>query len=173
MAAVIGSASPASAKPKEKAKAAQKATRTWKSVVDYVFKNGADWPIKAPSSRTLGYGSDEVPAKGLSIDDDKSKDGKEHSICVVYEVDEKGISRPKGIDIGTMLVKEVAPGTEIDGYQIRMSLDGTPISAMHATGIVGQVRQVALPPDAKEIKALFAAESSLYLKDIDLKQLLP
>lgn len=173
IAAVIGFASPASAKPKEKAKAVKKISRTWKSVADYVFQNGAEWPIKAPSSRTLGYGLDEVPAKGLSVDDDKSKDGKEHSICVVYEVDEKGVSRPKGIDIGTMLVKEIAAGTEIDGYQIRMSLDGTPISAMHATGIVGKVRQVALPPDAKEIKALFAAESAFYLKDVDLKQLLP
>lgn len=173
LSAMIGFAAPASAKPKEKAKAVKKTARTWKTVVDHVFKNGADWPIKAPSSRTLGYESDEVPAKGLSIDDDKSKDGKEHSICVVYAVDEKGVSRPTGIDIGTMLVKEIASGTEIDGYQIRMSLDGTPISAMHATGIVGKVKQVALSPEAKEIKALFAAESALYLKDVDLKQLLP
>ncbi|MBI2386388.1 MAG: hypothetical protein HYV14_10290 [Elusimicrobia bacterium] len=174
IAALIGFAAPASAKPKEKTKTAKKqVARTWQAVADYVFKNGTDWPIKAPSSRTLGYESDEVPAKGLSIDDDKSKDGKEHSICVVYEVDEKGVPRPKGIDIGTMLVKETASGSEIDGYQIRMSLDGTPISAMHATGIVGKVRQVALPPEAKEIKALFAAESALYLKDADLKQLLP
>lgn len=167
---LIALGSPASSKEKKKA---AKQARTWKTVVDYVFKNGTDWPIKLPTSRTLGYGSDEVNAKGLSIDDDKSKDGKEHSICIVYEADEKGKSQPKGIDIGTMLVKEIGVDKEIDGYQIRMSLDGTPISAMRATGIVGRVKQQALSPDAKEIKSLVALEKELYLKNIELTQLLP
>lgn len=171
LAALIAAAPPVSAK--EKKKSVKQASRTWKTIVDYVFKNGTEWPIKAPTSRTLGYDLDEVKAKGLSIDDDKSKDGKEHSICIVYVVDEKGVSRPEGIDIGTMLVKEIGSTQEINGYQIRMSLDGAPISGMHATGLVGQVKQVALKPDSNEIKGVLAAETDLYLKTIMLSQLLP
>lgn len=171
LASILGFASPLSAK--EKKASSKKPVRTWSAVVDYVFKNGEEWPIKAPSSRTLGYDADEVPAKGLSIDDDKSTDGQEHSICIVYKIDEKGNKKPTGIDIGTMRVKEINSGKEIDGYQIRMSLDGKPISAMHATGIVGHVKQQALTADAKEVKALFAAERDLYLKNIELTQLLP
>ncbi|MDD5304595.1 MAG: hypothetical protein PHS14_15980 [Elusimicrobia bacterium] len=171
LAALLAFGSPASAK--EKKKPAKQAARTWKTVVEYVFKNGTDWPIKAPSSRTLGYGSDEVLAKGLSIADDKSKDGKEHSVCITYEIDAKGVQRPKEIDLGTMLVKETSGQKEIEAFRMRMSLDGTLLGAMHATGIVGHVKQLALMPDSKEIRAVFNSERDLYLKQIELAQLQP
>ena len=72
-----------------------------------------------------------------------------------------------------MLVKNVDGGQEINGYQVRMALDGTPLGAMHATGIVGRVKQEALSVKSKEVKGVVAAESDLYLKDVKLEQLLP
>ena len=171
LASLIAFVPPASAK--EKKKPAKQAARTWKNIVDYVFKNGTEWPIKAPSSRTLGYGLDEVQAKGLSIDEEKSKDGKEHSVCITYEIDAKGIQRPKEIDLGTMLIKETAGQKEIEAYRMRMSLNGAILGAMHATGIVGRVKQSALTPDSKEIQAVFNSERDLYLKQIELAQLQP
>lgn len=165
---LIALGSPASSKEKKKA---AKQARTWKTVVDYVFKNGDEDSIKAPASRTLGYDSDEVSAKSLGIDDDKSKDGRDHSIFVVYAKDTAGISIPKEIVLGVIRVKGTESKKEIDGYEIRMSLDGGPIRGMHAKGVVGHVVQQTLPPDSKELLSMFKKESALYLKEIELAQL--
>jgi hypothetical protein len=161
--------SPVSAK--EKKKPAKQAARTWKTVADYVVKNGDEDSIKAPTARNIGYASDAIDTISLGIESEKSKDGREHNFEVVYEKDEKKVLKPKEIIIGTMLVKEAESKKEIDGYEIRLSLDGTPIRGMHATGIVGHVIQQVLPPDSKDLLIVLKAESALYLKEIDLAQL--
>src|SRR3989338_3800002 len=105
LASLIAFASPASAKPKEKAKPAKKqVARTWKVLVDYVLKNGGEDSIKAPSARTLGYDSNEVFAKSLGLDQDKSKDNRDHSVFVVYEKGAKGDLIPKEIVLGNIRV---------------------------------------------------------------------
>lgn len=167
--AFIAFGSPASAK--EKKKPAKQSARTWKNVVDYVFKNGGDDSIKAPASRTLGYDSDEVFAKSLGLDADKSKDGREHDIFVIYEKEGTDTLIPKEIVIGSIRITEVDSKKKIDSYRIRMSLDGTLIQGMHATGAAGHVVQQALPPDSKELLTVFKNESNLNLKELDLAKL--
>lgn len=169
LASLLAFGSPVSAK--EKKKPAKQAARTWKTVVDYVFKNGDEDPVMAPASRTIGYDSDEVNARSLGIDQAKSKDGRDHSIFITYEKDGAGTSIPKEIVLGSIHVKESDSKKEIDSYRMRMSLDGGLISGMHATGIVGQVVQQALPADSKELLAVFKKECGLYLREIDLSQL--
>lgn len=171
MAAVIGSASPASAKPKDKAKPAKQIPRTWRAVAEYVLKNGVEDSIKAPTARNIGYDADVIVTFSLGIEEAKSKDGREHNFEVVYSTNAKGVKQPKEIIIGTMLVKDSPANKEIDGYEIRLTLDGNPIRGMRATGIVGQVVQQVLPPDSKDLQAVLKAEKSLYLKEIELAQL--
>ncbi len=155
----------------EKKKPTKQATRTWKTVVDYVFKNGGEDSIKAPASRTLGYDSDEIFAKSLGLDADKSKDGREHDIFVIYEKDGGAASIPKEIVIGNMSVTDVGSNKKIDSYRIRISLDGAVIQGMHATGLAGHVIQRALPPDSKELLTVFKNESNLNLKELDFSKL--
>lgn len=169
LAAALAAGSPLSAK--EKSKPAKKAARTWQTVVDYVFKNGDEDSFKAPATRTLGYDVDEVFAKSMGLDEDKSKDGRDHSIFVVYDKDEAGVAKPKEIIFGSILVKETESAKEIDSYEIRATLAGSIIRGMRAKGIVGQVVQTALPPESKELLAFYKKESAFYLKEIDLAQL--
>ncbi|MBI5246605.1 MAG: hypothetical protein HY923_05445 [Elusimicrobia bacterium] len=161
--------SPASAKDSKKP--AKQAARTWKTVIDYVMKNGADDAIIASAARTIGYGSDAVDSKALCIEDDKSKDGWEHDIDIVYEKDDKGIIKPKELVIGTIKVKTSGENQEIESYRIRVSLDGSPIRGMRATGLVGHVVQTPLPGDSPELLRIFKKESSLYLREIELTSL--
>lgn len=174
MAAIIGFASPASAKDKEKKKPAkEQSARSWKMMVDYVLKNGGEDSIKAPSAHTLGYDSDEVFAKSLGLDSDKSKDGRDHSIFIIYTKDEKGTVIPKEIVLGNILVKEANSIKEIDSYRIRMTLNGTLIKGMRATGIVGEVVHQSLGPDSKELKSWHKQESDFHLKIVDLAKMTP
>lgn len=156
---------------KEKKKAAKQAARTWVTLVDYVLKNGGEDSLKAPATRTLGYDSDEIFAKSMGIDNDKSKNGLDHSIYIITDKSDSGISNPKEIVLTTTRVKERDSQKEIDGFEIRMTLAGVPIRGLRATGIVGHVIQQALPPDSKELISVHRNESSFYLKDIDLAKL--
>lgn len=170
LAAVFAGVSPASAKEKKKP---AKQARTWKTVVDYVWKNGGEDSIKAPTSRTLGYESDEVFAKSLGLDANKSKDGREHTIFVVIGKNESEEAVPKEIVLGSILITDVDSKKSVDSFRIRTTLDGTVIQGMHATGIAGHVVQKSLPADSKELKNIFKKESDLALKDIDLSRLTP
>jgi hypothetical protein len=161
----------APAPAKEKKAPAKQAVRTWKSMVDYVMKNGGDDSIKAPSAETLGYASKEVFAKSLGLDQEKSKDGREHTIFVIHEKSAKGELTPKEIVLGSIRVTGHESEQRIDSYRIRMTLDGKLIQGMHATGIVGEVVQQTLPPDSKELLGVFKKESDLQLKEIDLATL--
>jgi len=171
MAAVIGFASPASAKPKEKAKAGKKVTRTWKTLIDHVAKNGDEDPIQGSTARTLGYDSDDVYAKSLGIDADKSRDNREHGIYVIGEKDKSGALIPKEIVLGAASLKEIGAQKEIESYRVRMSLDGKIIRGMRASGIVGSIVHEVLPNDSKTLLSVYKAESSLYLRDIEISQL--
>jgi hypothetical protein len=169
LAALFAFAAPVSAKGKKKS--AKQTPLTWRTLADYVVRNGDKDSIKAPTARNIGYESDVIDTISLGIEDAKSKDGREHNFEVVYEKDVKGALKPKEIIIGTMLVKVVQSNKEIDGYEIRLSLDGSPIRGMHATGIVGHVVQQTLKADSKELLTVLKSESTLYLKEIDLAQL--
>jgi len=174
MAAMIVSAAPASAKPKEKTKPAKKqVARTWKVLVDHVMKKGGEDSIKAPSARTLGYDSNEVFAKSLGLDQDKSKDGREHTIFIVYEKDDKGALIPKEMVLGSIRVTGDESEKRIDSYRIRTSLEGTIIRGMHASGIVGEVVQESLQPDSPKLLSIFKNEKELHLNTIDLTTLTP
>jgi hypothetical protein len=170
---VFASAAPAKPanKPKDKPATAKKSARTWKTLIDHVAKNGDEDPIEGSTARTLGYDSDEVYAKSLGIDAEKSKDNREHGIYVVGEKDKSGGLTPKEIVLGVISVKEIGAQQEIDGYRVRMSLDGKILRGMHATGIVGNVVHAILPNDSKALLSVYKAESSLYLKEIELSQL--
>jgi hypothetical protein len=169
LATLIALGSPVSAK--EKKKPVKQAARTWKILIDHVIKNGDEDPIQGSTARTLGYDSDDVYAKSLGIDENKSKDHREHGIYIVCEKDKSGSLTPREIVLGSISVKEVDSQREIDSYRVRMSLDGKVIQGLHATGIVGHVIQEALQRDSKTLLSIYKAESSLYLKEIDLAQL--
>lgn len=169
LAAALAAGSPLSAK--EKTKPAKKAARTWQTVVDYVFKNGGEDSITAPASRTLGYEADEVFAKSLGLDEDKSKDGREHTVFVIYEKDGNGVPKYKDIVLGSIKITGSGPKTEVDSYRIRISLKGKLNQGMHATGMVGEVVQQPLSADSKELTMVFKSESNLILKELDLAQL--
>lgn len=172
LATLIGVAAPISAKDKaEKKKPAKQAARTWNTIVDYVLKKGGEDSIHASAAQALGYESKEVPAKSLGLDPEKSKDGRDRGIFIVYNKSEKGDLIPKEIVLGSILVKEENSVKEIDSYRIRMALDGTLIRGMHAAGIVGQVVQQSLPSDSKELLSLYKKESVFYLKEVDLGKL--
>jgi hypothetical protein len=170
-AALMAIAPPAYAKSKEKIKTAKKEARTWKVLVDHVVKNGDEDPIQGSTARTLGYDSDDVYAKSLGIDADKSKDNREHGIYVIGKLDKSGTLIPEEIVLGAISIKEVGSKKEIDSYRVRMSLDGKIIRGMHATGTVGNVVHEILPNGSKELSSVYKAESSLYLKEIELSQL--
>ncbi len=157
----------------ETKKSPPKSSRSWKAVVDHAWKNGTDWPIKSPSSKTLGFSESEVKAKGVSIEDDKSSDGREHAFKVVYDLDAKGAPRPKEVTISTTKVAESPNGKQVDGYIARVSLDGKLIRGMRSLGIVGQVKQTPLDAGSGELKAFFEKEKAFYLKEIDLAKLIP
>lgn len=169
LAALVTFGSPSAAK--EQTKPAKQTARTWKSIVEYVLKNGGEDSIKSPSARTLGYNSDEVFAKSLGLDQDKSKDGREHNIFVIYEKNETGTLTPKEIVLGSIRVTTVDSKKRVDSYRMRTSLDGVLIRGMHASGVAGHVVQEALPADSKALQAVFKAERQLNLKDLDLATL--
>lgn len=157
--------------PTKKPIAEKKTVRTWKAVADYILKNGTANSIKAPMSRTLGYDSDEIPAKTLRIKSAESKDKKEHAIRVTYIVNEKGAVIPIDLLLGITLVEVIPEGRKIDGFGIRITPDGRIVSAMRATGIVGEVEQKALSVDSAEVQRVYNAESILHLKTINLEHL--
>ena len=171
LATLIAAPPPASAK--EKKKPVKPVVRTWKTVVDYVLKNGGEDSIKAPASRTLGYESDEITALSLGLDAEKSKDGREHTIFVVYEKTGTDAATPKEIVLGSIHITSVDSKKHVDSYRIRLKLDGTLIGGMHATGAVGHVVQEAMSSDSKVLLSVFKNESNLSLKEIDLAQLTP
>lgn len=174
LATLIGIVSPALAKEKTgKKNPAKQTARTWKILIDHVLKNGGEDSIRSPSARTLGYDSNEVFAKSMGLDQDKSKDGREHTIFIIYEKDSKSELIPKEIVLGSILVAGGESDKRIDSYRIRMTLEGALIRGMHASGMVGEVIQEALPPDSKELQAVFKKESNLNLKEIDLAKLTP
>lgn len=163
----------APAPAKEKKAPAKQAVRTWKTIVDYVLKKGGEDSIRSPSAHTLGYDSNEVFAKSLGLDQEKSTDGREHTVFVIYEKDAKGELGAKEIVLGSIRVTGPDSEKRIDSYRIRMTLDGKVIQGMHATGIVGEVVQQTLPPDSKELLAVYKKETDLHLKEMDLAKLTP
>lgn len=164
-AVLLLSTSVATAKPPKKS--SPKKAKTWAMLVNHVLANGKEWPMKAPSTKTLGYESDLVPAKSLGIDQEKSKDNREHNIYVVYEKDAKGTPQAKEIVLANIRVVEKDGKESIDAYRARAKLDGTLIRGMHSTGIVGEVTQTPLDGESNELKSVFAAEKDIYLKNTD------
>lgn len=145
---------------------------TWDTVASYVLTHGGDRTIKAPASRTLGYDADTVNAKGLRVKLEKSKDGREHTFYVVYEpTEKKEIFRPREIVLGSILMTEKGALKEISSYRVRLSIDGKPISAMRAEGVIGKVKQRALAGDSKDTADLLAAEMRYFLRETPLSQL--
>lgn len=122
-------------------------------------------------SHTLGYASDEIPAKTLRIKSSEAEDKKEHSIRVTYAVNDKGALIPIDLLLGVTLVETIPEGRKIDGFGIRITPEGRIVSAMRATGIVGEVEQKALSGDSAEVKRVYKSESLLHLKTIKLEQL--
>jgi hypothetical protein len=145
--------------------------RTWKTVADYVLKNGAENAIKAPSSRLLGFDSDAVPARSMRIKSTASKDKKEHAVHIAYTKDDNGALTPNDVVLTSTLVSEKAGVKSVEGYKIRAAFDGRIISVMRAAGVVGEVEQSSVPIDSKDALALYKSESKVYLKDNKLEQL--
>ena len=112
-------------------------------------------------------------AKSLGLDQDKSSDGREHTIFVVYGKDGKGVLIPKEVVLGSIRVTGDDSEKRLDSYRIRMSLEGTIIRGMHASGIVGEVTQESLLPESPELLSVFKKEKELQLNIIDLKTLTP
>jgi RNase P/RNase MRP subunit p29 len=156
---------------KDKPKPMKDSGRTWKTVAEHVLKNGAESTLKAPSSRMLGFDSDAVPAKALRIKSGVSKDKKEHAVHVTFDKNEKGKLIPKDIILGVTLVNETPSGKTVEGYKIRVKLDGSIVSVMRAGGIVGEVKQTMVAPDSEEALTVYKSESTLHLKDNKLEQL--
>lgn len=167
--ALVAFGSPLSAKDKKKSE--KSSARTWKTLIDHVVKNGDEDPIQGSTARTLGYESDYVYAKSMGIDTEKSTDNREHGVYVVCDKNKSGALIPKEIVLGAISVKETGSEKVIDGFRVRMSLDGKVIRGMHATGVVGHVVHEILQKDSKTLLSVYKAESSLYLNKIDLAQL--
>lgn len=160
----------AAAKP---AKTSSGSGKTWGMLVEHVLKRGGEWPIKAPMSRTLGYDSDSVPAKSLGIEQEKSKDNREHSVFVVYEVGDKGVPRAKEVILANLQVTMKDGKRQVDGYDARATLDGKLVGGMRALGEEGKVIQTGLKADSPELKAFFASERDNFLNKLNWKKLSP
>lgn len=146
-------------------------SRTWKTLVDHMVENGVHYTTKAPSSRTLGFDSDVVNTRGLYLKATDAKDGQEHSFVVVYDLTDKKVVRPREIILGRIRVSERNAIKEIDTMRLRLSLNGNPIKGMHAAGVVGKVKQIAVSGDSKDAKEFLTAEKALWMKEVDLKKL--
>ncbi|MBI5246604.1 MAG: hypothetical protein HY923_05440 [Elusimicrobia bacterium] len=170
LALITGPALAENPKPPKKASAPKKVERTWSSLVDHMMTHGADHSINAPASRTLGYDSDKIPVKAMYLDQDKSKDGREHSLMIVYDLVD-GRPRPKEMVLGRIKVVEKDKIQEIVSNRLILRLNGEPIRGMGADGIVGEVKQRPLTADTPEAKKFLADESSFWLKQVDLSKL--
>lgn len=160
----------ASAQPPAKKEPAP-SVKTWARLTEHVLSRGGEWPVKAPASRTLGYDSDSVPAKSLGIDQENSKDDREHNIAVVYDLDGKGVPRAREIVLANIRVKEIEGKEHVDGYRIRLKLNGSVIRGMRAVGEVGKVVQTPLTAESSELKGVYRAERDLYLGRLDWARL--
>lgn len=70
-----------SGSPVKMGKSVSTSARTWTTITNYVLKMGFENSIKTPASRTLGYDSDEVPARVLRIKSSVSQDPTSSSYC--------------------------------------------------------------------------------------------
>lgn len=172
MAAMIGSASPASAKSKEKAKAAKtQAARTWSTVIDYVFANGTERTLKAPLSRRLGFDSDAVVTKALRYKLADSPDKKNHAFYVLSAENSEGKPHPTGFVIGNAVAVTIDGVKSVTDFFWRVDLNGNIITAVKSEGPAGQVKETVLTPDSPEGIAGFKTERKIYLETMDLKTL--
>ena len=171
MAAMIGLASPASAKPKDKKKVGkEQATRTWKNVIDYVMVNGSDRKLLAPTTKLLGYNSDEVLTKALRYKSDDSPDKMSHAIYVISEVQD-GKSAPREIILGNRISVTKNGVKSINDFLVRTDLNGRIISAATSKGPSGHVVESILPPDSDEAIIGHKAEQKIHLQTMDLRKL--
>ncbi|UPT74513.1 MAG: hypothetical protein M0D55_01875 [Elusimicrobiota bacterium] len=174
IAALLLPASVHSAEAKKPAKkaASKKASKTWAMLVEHVLAKGSEWPIKASSSRTLGYDSESVPAKSLGIEQEKSSDNREHGVFVVYENDDKGKPKAKEVVLHNQRVVEKDGDVIVEGYKVRSTLDGTVLQGFHAAGTVGKnVVQTPLPADSTKLQSIFKSEREMYLQKLDWNKL--
>lgn len=157
-----------SAKPEAKASS----KRTWRTLVDHMLVNGSADSIKTHSARTMGFDTDKVETKGLYLKAADSKDGCDHSFEVVLEAtDKKEVSTPREIVLGRTRVTEINSIKSVEGNRLRISLDGHPIRGMHASGIVGKVKQDVMRGDSQDAKGFLSAEGKFWLKEVDLAKL--
>lgn len=173
MAAMIGVASPASAKAKEKKKPATKqVTRTWKNVIDYVIANGSDRKLMAPTTKLLGFTSEEVRTKALRYKSDDSPDKMSHAVYVVSD-EQDGKLTPREIVLGNRISVTKDGVKSINDFLVRADLNGKMISAATSKGPAGQVVEKVLAPDSGEAISGFKGEQDVHLKTMDLRKLTP
>lgn len=168
MAATIASTSPASAEPKEKAKAARKqAARTWKNVVDYVIANGSDRELLSPTTQLLGFNSEEVATKALRYKSEDSPDKMSHAVYVISD-ERDGTPAPREIVLGNRISVTKDGVKSINDFLVRTDLTGKIISAATSKGPAGQVKETILSPNSPIAVAGFNNERTIYLETVDL-----
>lgn len=170
MAAMIGFASPAYAKPKEKKKPVKQTARTWKNVVDYVIANGSDRKLKAPTTKLLAFNSDEVETKALRYKSDDSPDKMSHAVYVI-SVEQDGKPTPSEIILGNRISVTKDGVKSINDFLVRTDLTGKIISAATSKGPPGQVVENILAPDSAEAIAGYKAEQEIHLKKMAIQKL--
>jgi hypothetical protein len=155
--------SPTAKKPAVSAKV--KRPKSWDKLVAYVLAHGADRSIKSPLATNLGYTDEAVATKAFRYKRETSPDGREHVIHAVYS-ESQGKKNLTNIVLTDAKITEIDGKRHVEGYTYRLKPDGTPISAVFAKGVSGDVIQTKVDIAGNEAKKALAAEKALYTKTL-------
>lgn len=133
-------------------------------LVDLTLRVGRDKKIGAPMADNLGFKS-EPTTKGLRHKRTDSPDGSEHLFEVVYTSTINPRATSTDIVLCKTTVIESGDTKNVDGACYRATLNSKLKRAVHSSGKVGEVEQMALSIKAKETRDGFAAELDYHLKN--------
>lgn len=141
------------------------------TVVDYVLANGTERTLKAPLTRNLKFGSDEIITRALRYKLADSPDKKNHAFYVVFTKNDDGKLVPKEFVVGNAFVVRNDGAKSVEDFFARVDLNGNIVAAVTSKGPAGKVIETIHPADSPAAIATLEAEKLLYLKTMDLQKL--
>lgn len=166
LAASLALGSPVSAKDKP-----AKAERTWKMVIDYVLANGTERKLQLPTTKLLGFESEEIATKALRYKSDDAPDKIGHAVYVVLIQDKDGNTLPHEIVLGSRAAVIKDGVKSINHFLVRTDLNGKIISAASIKGPADHFIEKTLLPESKEAIAGHKSELEIHLRTMDLQKL--
>ncbi|MDE2491508.1 MAG: hypothetical protein KGM24_11715 [Elusimicrobia bacterium] len=165
VAAPLSAAPSQSAKPRSKPAARHRKHHkprplTWERLAERVVKEGVDsHPLRAPTTRNLGYDADVVPTKAVRYTSKQTPDGWEYDIYVVTS----RTGKPAEIVVAVTKVRTESKARYLDGFNVRFTPSGRILGAMRASGFVGRIVQTPLLPSEHSVRDRFESIQKMLL----------